>query len=76
MAGLFEAGAKLFESLVKETSSGGIEQMLSGLFKRDTVTQRPTLSIPLPKSLDQDRLVKTISGLLVNLGRVASATGK
>jgi len=76
MAGLFEAGAKLFESLAKETSSGGIEHMLSGIFKRDTVTQRPTLSIPLPESLNQERLVRTISGLLSNLGRAASAGGK
>jgi SNF2 family DNA or RNA helicase len=76
MAGLFEAGAKLMESIANEASNRSLDQMLSGLFKRDTLTQRPTLSIPLPESLNQERLVKTIAGLLSNLGRAASAGGK
>jgi SNF2 family DNA or RNA helicase len=76
MTGLFEAGAKFIDSIATEASNGSLEQMLSGLFRRDTLTQRPTLSIPLPESLNQERLVKTISGLLANLGRAASAAGK
>jgi SNF2 family DNA or RNA helicase len=68
ITGLLEAGAKFVESIATEASNGSLEQMLSGLFKRDTVTQRATLSIPLPESLNQERLVKTISGLLSNLG--------
>jgi len=76
MIGLFEAGAKFVESIATEASNGSLEQMLSGLFKRDTVTQSPMLSIPLPESLNQERLVKTISGLVSNLGRAASAAGK
>jgi SNF2 family DNA or RNA helicase len=64
VAGLFEAGAKLIESIATEASTNSLERLLSGLFKRDAVTQKPTISIPLPESLSQERLAKALSGLL------------
>ncbi len=69
MAGLFEAGAKFLESVANEAASGSLEQMLSGLFKRDAVTQKPKLSLPLPEPLSQERLTKTISGLFLSLAK-------
>ena len=71
-AGLVEAGVKFIESI----SSGGLDQILSALFTRDTRTNRPVLSIPLPESLSQERLAAAISGLADTLGRTVSAAGK
>jgi hypothetical protein len=65
VAGFFAAGAKLLESLAAESSNNPLEQLLSSLFKRDPVTQQSTLSIPLPESFNPDRLVKSISSLLI-----------
>jgi SNF2 family DNA or RNA helicase len=65
VAGFFAAGAKLLESLAAESSTNPLEQLLSSLFKRDPVTQQSTLSIPLPESFNPDRLVKSISSLLI-----------
>jgi hypothetical protein len=69
VAGLFEAGVKLIELIATEASTNSLEQLLSGLFKRDAITQKPTLPIPLPESLSQERLAKTFSGLLNRFGR-------
>jgi hypothetical protein len=52
VAGLMEAGVKFIESITNgEASGGGFGQILSGVFTRDTGTNRSVLSIPLPESL-------------------------
>lgn len=68
-AGLLEAGVKFIESMA---SSGAADAILSGLFTRDTATNKPVLSIPLPESLSKDRLTAAISGLVNKLGRSAA----
>jgi SNF2 family DNA or RNA helicase len=83
-AGLIEAGVKFMESITRdaiagtsaEASGSRLEQILSGLFTRDTRTNTPVLSIPLPESLSQERLVAAISGVVNTLGRAVSAAGK
>jgi hypothetical protein len=83
-AGLIEAGVKLIESMAREGAAGSSaeaagspwERMLSGLFTRDGGTNRPVLSIPLPESLTQERLVGAISRLVNALGRAVSAASK
>ncbi len=83
-AGWIEAGVKLIESITSGGSTGSsggaagsrLEEILSGLFTRDTRTNRPVLSIPLPESLSQERLTAAISGLVNTLGRAVSAAGK
>jgi SNF2 family DNA or RNA helicase len=75
-AGLIEAGVKFIESIASEAPGSRFEQILSGLFTRDTATNRPVLSIPLPESLSQERLAAAISGLVSTLGRAVSAAGK
>ncbi len=71
-AGLLEAGVKFIESISAEGSGVRLEQMLSGLFTRDTKTNRPVISIPLPESLTQDRMAAAISGLVSAVGRVTA----
>ncbi len=71
-AGLIEAGLRFIESLGRDAAArrsggangSGLEQMLSGLFKRDTGTNQPVLSIPVPESLNPGRLAAAISALL------------
>ena len=77
-AGLMEAGLKFIESIAREdgAATSRLEQMLSGLFTRDTRTNRPVLSIPLPESLTQERFTAAISGLANTLGRAVSAASK
>jgi superfamily II DNA or RNA helicase/predicted nucleic acid-binding Zn finger protein len=83
-AGLVEAGVKFIESITSEGSarSSGegaasrFQQTLSGLFTRDAQTNHPVLSIPLPESVTQERLVTAISGLVNALGRAVSAASK
>jgi superfamily II DNA or RNA helicase/predicted nucleic acid-binding Zn finger protein len=83
-AGLIEAGVKFIESITRdgtagstaEASSSRLEQILSGLFTRDTGTNRPVLSIPLPESLSQERLAAAISGLVNSLGQAVFAASK
>ena len=59
-----------------EASGSPWERMLSGLFTRDGATNRPVLSIPLPESLNQERLAAAISGLVNTLARTVPAAGK
>jgi superfamily II DNA or RNA helicase len=83
-AGLIDAGVKFIQSIAGAGSAGSsteasgspLEQMLSALFTRDTRTNKPVLSIPLPESLSQERLTAAISGLVNTLGRAVSAAGK
>jgi SNF2 family DNA or RNA helicase len=78
---LIEAGVKFIESIASggaaRNSAGAapsrLEQILSGLFTRDAGTNRPTLSIPLPESLSQERFTTAVSSLLNTFGRAASA---
>jgi len=84
--GLIEAGVKFIESIAghgtagssgsAEASGSRLEQVLGGLFTRDTKTNRPVLSIPLPESMSQERLAAAISGLVSTLGGAVSVAGK
>jgi superfamily II DNA or RNA helicase len=74
---LIETGLRFLESLaaiVQSTPAGtapdqGIAQRLSGLISHDRNTGRKTLSIPLPQSIDGDRLTQAIAGVLSAFGR-------
>ena len=83
-AGLIEAGMKFLESIAAPSPAGSrsvaavslFEQALAGLFKQDAATNRPVLSIPLPESLNQQRVANALSGLANLLGTAFSAAGK
>jgi superfamily II DNA or RNA helicase len=76
-AGLLEAGVKFLESITgdgaaekKQAGSGSrADQILSGLVRRDSGTNRPVLSIPLPESVSPERLSAAVAGLVNALGR-------
>ena len=75
--GLLETGLRFLESLaaiVQSTPAGttaeqSIGQRLSSLVSHDQNTGRKTLSIPLPQSIDEDRLTRAIAGVLSAFGR-------
>jgi SNF2 family DNA or RNA helicase len=83
-AGLIEAGVKFIESITHDGAAGSsaessgsrFEQFLSGICTRDAGTNRPVLLIPLPESVNQERLAAAISGLVNTLGRAVSAASK
>jgi superfamily II DNA or RNA helicase len=74
---LIETGLRFLESLaaVVQTTPAGtaadppLAQRLSSLVSHDRNTGRKTLSIPLPQSVDEDRLTRAIAGLLSAFGR-------
>jgi hypothetical protein len=74
---LIETGLRFLESLaaiVQSTPAGttaeqSIGQRLSSLVSHDQNTGRKTLSIPLPQSIDEDRLTRAIAGVLSAFGR-------
>jgi SNF2 family DNA or RNA helicase len=76
---LIETGLRFLESLaaiVQSTPAGTtaeqpIGQRLSSLVSHDPNTGRKTLSIPLPQSIDEDRLTRAIAGVLSAFGRSA-----
>jgi hypothetical protein len=76
---LIETGLRFLESLaaiVQSTPAGTtaeqpIGQRLSSLVSHDPNTGRKTLSIPLPQSIDEDRLARAIAGVLSAFGRSA-----
>jgi SNF2 family DNA or RNA helicase len=76
---LIETGLRFLESLaaiVQSTPAGTtaeqpIGQPLSSLVSHDPNTGRKTLSIPLPQSIDEDRLTRAIAGVLSAFGRSA-----
>jgi SNF2 family DNA or RNA helicase len=79
-AGLFEAGIRFIELLAADVagSAAGTQMtrlggILCGLFTRDVKTKRSALSIPLPESVNQERLATAFSGLLNTMARAASA---
>jgi SNF2 family DNA or RNA helicase len=80
-ASFIEAGLRFIETLAigatAENSTGRpakrLDQALSSLFTRDSRTDRPALTIPLPESVTQERLANVMSALLHTFG-AASAT--
>jgi SNF2 family DNA or RNA helicase len=75
-AGLIETGVRFLESLAamaQSPQSGGphgpIERGFSSLISRDPRTNAPVLSIPLPPSLDQDRIMRAIATVMGAFGR-------
>ncbi|HWD99173.1 MAG TPA: DEAD/DEAH box helicase, partial [Bryobacteraceae bacterium] len=80
-AGLIEAGVKFLESLFDDRAAEHsatatetrLERMLSGLCTQDARTNRPVLAIPLPVSVNKERIVRAISGLVSSLGQKAKS---
>ena len=77
-AGLIETGVRVLESLAAVAQSapaggshGPIERGLSSLISRDPRTNAPVLSIPLPPSLDQDRIMRAIATVMGAFSRPA-----
>jgi hypothetical protein len=72
-AGLLEAGVTFLETIAARAGNGQSRQPcdtqrpFSGLFSRDTQTNRPILSIPLPTSVTEERLTAALTGLLRGL---------
>ena len=67
-AGLIETGVRFLESFAAMAQSAPTGEGLSSLISRDPHTNRPVLSIPLPQSIDQDRLTRAISAILGAFG--------
>jgi len=68
-AGLIETGVRFLESLAAVAQDGSAAQVLSNLVSVEPSTNRPVLSIPLPQSVDQNRLVRALCALLGAFGR-------
>jgi SNF2 family DNA or RNA helicase len=60
-AGLIETGVRFLESLAAVAQSAPTGEGLSRLIATDPRSNRPVLSIPLPASLDQSRLMRAIA---------------
>jgi hypothetical protein len=70
-AGLIESGVRFLESLASVAQNAPAAETLSNLISLDPGTNRPRFSIPLPESVDQDRLVRALSAVLGAFGRSA-----
>ena len=70
-AALIETAVRFLESLAAVARNAPDGGGLSSLLSRDPRTRRPVLSIPLPESVDQSRIMQAISALLGSLGRPA-----
>ncbi len=70
-AGLIETGVRFLESLAAVARSAPDGTGLSSLVSRDPHTRRPVLSIPLPESVDQNRIMQAVSALISAFGRSA-----
>jgi SNF2 family DNA or RNA helicase len=68
-AGLIETGVRFLEALGAVARSAPTGEGLSNLLSRDPRTNSPVLSIPLPQSVDQGRLMQAISALVSAFGR-------
>ena len=68
-AGLIETGVRFLESLAAAAQSSQAVESFSNLVSIDPRTNRPSLSIPLPQSVDQNRLVRALSSILSAFGR-------
>jgi hypothetical protein len=78
-ASFIEAGLKLIESFAANASGNSsgapvnhLDRALAALFTRDSQTNRPVLTIPLPDSVTQDRLAGALSALVNTLGRATA----
>jgi SNF2 family DNA or RNA helicase len=67
-AELIETGVRFLESLAAVAQSAPTGEGLSSLLSRDPRTNSPVLSIPLPQSVDQGRVVRVISALMNAFG--------
>jgi len=70
-AGLIETGMRFLESLAVVAQSAPADDGLSSLLSRDPRTNRPVLSIPLPQSVDESRLIRAISSIVSAFSRPA-----
>src|ERR1017187_3568909 len=70
-AGLIENGVRFLESLAAVAQSAPTGEGLSSLLARDPRTNSPVLSIPLPQSVDESRLIRAISAFVSAFGRPA-----
>ena len=70
-AGLIETGVRFLESLAGLAQKVPAEQALSNLVSVDPHTNRPVLFIPLPESVDRNRLVRALSAVLGAFGSSA-----
>ncbi len=68
-AGLIETGVRFLEALGAVARSAPTGEGLSNLLSRDPRTNTPVLSIPLPQSVDQGRLMQAVSALVSAFGR-------
>ncbi|HEV2132754.1 MAG TPA: SNF2-related protein [Terracidiphilus sp.] len=82
-ASFIEAGLKLIESFAGKATNGKagtspnhLDQALSALFTLDARTRRPSLTIPLPESVTQERLAGAVSALLTAFGQRGTAAGR
>ena len=82
-ASFIEAGLKLIESFAGNATNGKagaspnhLDQALSALFTQDARTRRPSLRIPLPESVTQERLAGAVSALLTAFGQKGTAAGR
>jgi hypothetical protein len=71
---LIETGVRFLESLAavaRSVPAGDGSPGLASLVSRDPRTNAPVLSIPLPQSVDQDRVLRAIAALMAAFGRSA-----
>jgi len=70
-AGLIETGVRFLESIAAVAQNAPADEIFSNLVSLDPRTNRPVLSIPLPKSVDQNRFIRALSAVLGAFGRSA-----
>ena len=70
-AGLIETGVRFLESLAAVAQNAPADETFANLVSHDPRTNRPVLSIPLPKSVDHNRLIRALSAVLGAFGRSA-----
>jgi hypothetical protein len=71
---LIETGVRFLESLAavaRSVPAGDGSPGLASLVSHDPRTNAPVLSIPLPQSVDQDRVLRAIAALMAAFGRSA-----
>ncbi len=68
-AGLIETGVRFLESLAAVAQNSPADESFSKLVSVDPRTNSPVLAIPLPKSVDPNRLVRALSSVLSAFGR-------
>jgi SNF2 family DNA or RNA helicase len=70
-AGLIETGVRFLESLAAVAQSAPAGEGFGSLLARDPHTNKPVLSIPLPQSLDENRLMRAIAAFASAFSRPA-----